>query len=436
MEISRMLNLPVELRSAILRQLPRVEDVWSAIQSNKSLYEALLEDTTIVSYVFHKQVDAKLLQYAATFLELDKTPQIKRSHKDISTTLKKCFSLTQSQASEELALISLREALHLMNLHRTIQKFATKYSTQALALLQDDELLKGSVLSFTPSEIHRIERSFYTVELYCSLFGQSRPRLSLADQIDLFFKRFTPWENEQLSCVHDFLKEEFKPAFNEVAAHDIQFGELSISWTEDTSWLLGFVSLGMRYLDQVITASTYDERHRLLEEKLLNAFKEPTLADCLFESNDLYLGETDELDDYAIQQFRQFASQYCACEADADTGPEEIWYQAHEGDHYTRYVSAESYLMSRKIGYVMMDLSRKKDMASFDGPRKWMEQDVFDEEAFSQEMAQQQKSFAIRSDIFLHGGRGWWSEDDTSRIQWHDPSTMKPLKAPEGLELW
>lgn len=76
MEIHGILKTPVEIRSAILRQLPRVEDIFSAIQSNRSLYEALGEDKTTVSHVLHKQIDAKLLPYAATCLELDKTLRI------------------------------------------------------------------------------------------------------------------------------------------------------------------------------------------------------------------------------------------------------------------------------------------------------------------------------------------------------------------------
>jgi hypothetical protein len=34
--------------------------------------------------------------------------------------------------------------------------------------------------------------------------------LSLNDQLDVFFKRFTPWENEQLACVLAILLEELK----------------------------------------------------------------------------------------------------------------------------------------------------------------------------------------------------------------------------------
>ncbi|KAJ5658405.1 uncharacterized protein N7484_002054 [Penicillium longicatenatum] len=365
-------STPVELRSYILRQLPMIEDVLSAIQSSRSLYEALQEDNTIVAYVLHKQIDSKLLPYAAAFLELDRAPRIKLHHKDVSLILERCFSGTTSQASEQLARIALREALHVTDLHKAIQKFTTKYSAQALSHLQDEKPLKSSMRSFSHSEIYRIERSFYTYEVYCSLFGQSRSRLSLNDQLDVFFKQFTPWENEQLACVLEFLLEELKLAFNEVAAHDINFGELSIPWVGDeSSWIQGYLSLGVKYLEKVTTASTYEERHRLLDEKLSLANTQPALADCLIELNDLYLGGTDELDDHAMHQLRQLPSQYAAC--DPDTGPAEIWFQAHEGDHSTQYVLAEPYRASRKVGYVMMNLSRKQDMTSFDGSQKSIE---------------------------------------------------------------
>lgn len=183
------------------------------------------------------------------------------------------------------------------------------------------------------------------------------------------------------------------------------------------------LSLGVKYLERVITASTYEERHRLLDEKLLLADNTPVLAECLIDSNDLYFGgETDELDDHAMRQLRQLPSPYTAC--DPDTGPAEIWFQAHEGDDRTQYVSAEPHRASRKIGYVMMDLSRRQDIASFDGPQKSIEWDNYDDENYHKEYARQLKSFEIRSEIYLRGGRGWWSEGDTTRIQWHDPSGL------------
>ena len=182
------------------------------------------------------------------------------------------------------------------------------------------------------------------------------------------------------------------------------------------------LSLGIKYLEEVTTASTYEARHHLLDEKLLLAIERPLLADCLLDSSDLYLGDTDGLDEHAMHQLRELPSQYVAC--DPDTGPAEIWFQAHDGDDTTENVSAEPHRASRKIGYVMMDLSRKQDMASFDGPQKSIEWDTFDAENYPQEQAQQERSFRIRSEIFANGGRGWWSEGDTSRVQWDDPLSL------------
>ncbi|KAJ6024277.1 zinc finger domain protein [Penicillium herquei] len=182
------------------------------------------------------------------------------------------------------------------------------------------------------------------------------------------------------------------------------------------------VSHGLKFLEQVITASTYEERHRLLDKTLLIASSGPALIECLLDSNELYSEETNGLDDQAMVELRQFPSQYNSL--DPDPGPAEIWFQAHEGDDSGQYVAAVPHRASRKIGYVMMDASRKQDMARFDGPRKSMAWDTFDEKTFALEYAEQLISFEIRSDIFLRGGRGWWSEVDTSQIQWHDASTL------------
>ncbi|KAJ6024278.1 hypothetical protein N7540_005075 [Penicillium herquei] len=211
MEIHGISNIPVELRSAILRQLPTVQDLLSAIQSNKSLYEAFQEDSTTVSHVLQKQIDTRLFPYVASFLELDKAPQIPRQYKYVAPILEKCFLVAISPNNETLAHITLCEALHVMQLHNTVQRFARKYATQVIELLENEGLFHTSACSLTPSENYRMERSFYIFEVYCTLFGRSRTPLPLDYQLDAFFKRFAPWENEQLACVHDFLLDELEP---------------------------------------------------------------------------------------------------------------------------------------------------------------------------------------------------------------------------------
>ncbi|KAK2053692.1 hypothetical protein LY76DRAFT_524095, partial [Colletotrichum caudatum] len=55
-----------------------------------------------------------------------------------------------------------------------------------------------------------------------------------------FFNKHTPWENEQLGCVHDFLEAELAKVMNIhsarnllVVAHDVECGEFSIDYLTD-----------------------------------------------------------------------------------------------------------------------------------------------------------------------------------------------------------
>jgi hypothetical protein len=47
--------------------------------------------------------------------------------------------------------------------------------------------------------------------------------------LDIFlFGPFSPWINEQLACVHDYLEEVLSKAFEEIAAHNIRWGAKSV----------------------------------------------------------------------------------------------------------------------------------------------------------------------------------------------------------------
>lgn len=50
----------------------------------------------------------------------------------------------------------------------------------------------------------RIQRAFYRFEVYCNLF-QNPERFDFREQRDIFFLKFSDWENEQLACMYDYL---------------------------------------------------------------------------------------------------------------------------------------------------------------------------------------------------------------------------------------
>lgn len=85
--------------------------------------------------------------------------------------------------------------------------------------------------SQTSSELCRFERTSYRFEIYCNVC-----RIAQGDQFDqrkqmrALLDSFSPWENEQLACIHDFLFQLVSPAYNEVAEHDITWGAAELDY--------------------------------------------------------------------------------------------------------------------------------------------------------------------------------------------------------------
>lgn len=62
-------------------------------------------------------------------------------------------------------------------------------------------------MPLSTNEVTRIERSLYRFEIYCNLFRDSA-QFTFApgpEQREAYFSKFSPWENEQLACVQDYL---------------------------------------------------------------------------------------------------------------------------------------------------------------------------------------------------------------------------------------
>ena len=134
---------------------------------------------------------------------------------------------------------TLSEALLPGKLHSSIERSASEFIVQIL------NTTSGFACAGAPPvsrhEMSRVQRGFYRFEVYCNLFCD--PEVFRAGEIgDLFFSKFSHWENEQLACVHDYLSEVVcscmnlrnpcrdseltaSIAFNDIAEHDILWGE-------------------------------------------------------------------------------------------------------------------------------------------------------------------------------------------------------------------
>ena len=86
--------------------------------------------------------------------------------------------------------------------HRFVDYFATQFANEALE--KQPRLVIEEQPKPSCEEIHRFQRAFYRLQLYCNVVGHVFPVTD--DELrEMFFGHYAAWENEQLACIHDYL---------------------------------------------------------------------------------------------------------------------------------------------------------------------------------------------------------------------------------------
>lgn len=208
--LSSMECLPVELLREIMAAISDIASLKMAVLSCPALYRAFSGDeNAITKHVLENRFGIDTLPEAVAALD--------------SSTLRP--DSTDPWAREEIVYFverhlhqrklptrpwTLATALPVGRLSFFVRRFAEKFAKAALA---KEPVCRSSLTLLTQDELWRIERTFYRFEIYCNLFRESGRGASSVDgeQKPLFLANFSPWENEQLGCVHDFLAKEILP---------------------------------------------------------------------------------------------------------------------------------------------------------------------------------------------------------------------------------
>lgn len=199
-----METLPVELKQLILGALPNIDSLLSLIATCTSFRNAFLDaQGLILPHIIANQIDRHVLAEAIVILRGRSKPT-PWSAEDITAALDTLFA---AQTTVE-QVWTLPDAIAVSALHRHVQHFASQFARVAIAQIPPCAGVEACApLSVT--ERRRIERAFYRFELYRLFFrqpdGSRAMTLPLMRQWKLFFSRFSPWENLQLLCVHDYL---------------------------------------------------------------------------------------------------------------------------------------------------------------------------------------------------------------------------------------
>lgn len=427
----QLTSLTPELKCAIFTSLPDVTSARSLALTSSSFYYTFLDaQSLILTQVLRNEITTDLLHGAFAAYKATNIPVWTKQA--IQDFLAEYF---ERSLTHEAHRWNLSEALHMSKIHSCVEFFATEFASFALS---KNRTIQGSNAAPSLTELIRIKRVLYQFEVYCNLFRKpSFDRMlrgerncliqptpfGAQEQRDIFFDRFSPWENEQLSCIHDYLIEEITAPFNDVAEHDVDWGELNIPWVDtfgssEIWWKEGYLLKGLGFICRLSTARTYDDRHSLFTSNRRSRWS--FLSEALTRSRVDYSDDVP-LEEYNDEEERLYVN--CPFDEDDDSGPAEAWRWVHAKSTKDHFYFLENHRRLRQRGYVMWDLKRLLGWNFFVLPIQALTPErlpTYSSERFEKEAKRKMQvdSFREREQIWLKGGRGWWAPGDESHIQW------------------
>lgn len=411
-------RFPAELKLALFYVLPDVSTLSALRQTSSSFYRAFTDShSMIVAAVLANEVHPAVISDAVALWDVMRLEPWNKPA--IKSFLKR---YRHSKPSPARSPWTLSEAIKFSKVHRHVQFFTNEFCSSVLSVHPITGKPDPEYGPPSSSELCRIQRVLYRFELYCVLFrirepaSKNKERFELEEQQALFFTKFRPWENEQLACIHDYLIRRLSVAFNELAEHDISWGELCINPTQpmmsENRFQEGYLSQGLGFLHRLVTAETYDDRYAALNPLkpsdhhfLHEGLREQGVDDV---NGAFQRGEREEAPSYDIP----------ALSANDDSGPIEAWCWAN-GAEIVYYENDQADL--REWGYCLWDKARLEAWGLFYKP--WTGRRAYERarRQHSEENSRSErlmKSREERSRIWMLGGTGWWDEGDESRIVW------------------
>ncbi|KAK2789105.1 hypothetical protein FQN52_006368 [Onygenales sp. PD_12] len=366
-------SLPVEVRYAILCEIPDIQTLHVAVRADATLNSTFLTfRSRIEKRVLLNCLPSKLRpEVVAVMASSHLTPQTWQ-RKTVDDILDKYF---QPRSPEPLGWDPAEQEF-ISNMHRHVQFFVDDFASSALSVHPvTGEPHTPAPLS--PNEQYRLAGAFYRFELYCNLFRSTIGHdedyedpmdVDYMTQWEIFLSKFSLWEIIQLGCVYDYLSEKIDPAYADKARHDITWGKLGVADPGDSDdetalyatapFKASILSSGLATLHTLVLASTFEERSPLMvtDHQGNMDFLQDALMAC--DLGDLgYHGKVSECSEEQLQTLkdRSFTD-------DPDPGPYNAWRWAHANAFGTWAVYADygpyDYMPLRKRGYVMWDDSR------------------------------------------------------------------------------
>ncbi|KAF7156289.1 hypothetical protein CNMCM5623_009682 [Aspergillus felis] len=444
--------LPLECRQQILRDLPDIESLKSAILSHSSLYSAFSNHKTpIILQVIQRQIPRELLAYAVLCSHARNIEPWTRSK------VLDILDLYFNRRPVDSFNWTIGAALDLVSFHESVTFFTNDYIDNALGLVAP---LYFPIHAPSETEWCRVARAFYLQEAINHLFrfrnieehwinGRIKSsRLSPSDfrpqeRIEIFYSKHAPWEMEQIGAVNEYLYWKISPGMSIpcyvscfCSAHDVEFGYCVVYFSDNETWEAdmgsqhkrGFLLKGLAVLHQFVARANHNSRLGLISIRNL----------CC--STWLLINQLECLEIFAAQGFggtfyRDLTPEQNAellgnpFAYDSDCGPKQAWQWAHRDTRCCYLVCSKEHRELRRLGYVMWDNQRLQQWRALGAPFQAPQED--DDSQTRRRWMAMWPSMEKRQRMYEHGARGWWDGEDGEGIRWihgaKSPQTQRRL---------
>ena len=191
-------SLPPELAPIILCQAPDAPTLRSLILCAPSFYHGYRATSKVIlEAVLNNEYGSRLLPEALATQLSSRLPQegFDSARNDFLTNLQ-----NKPQMPVDW---TLTDSLALSKLHGDVDFFASEFAAHWNEHV--DEAVPVDTEPVTRTEMERIRRALFRFELYCNNFPKSLDRPGPDERKELFLDQFSPWENEQLVTMYEYL---------------------------------------------------------------------------------------------------------------------------------------------------------------------------------------------------------------------------------------
>ncbi|KAK7415146.1 hypothetical protein QQX98_006090 [Neonectria punicea] len=369
-------SLPLHLISDILCMLGNIKHLPAALLSNRIFYTAYLDTPSLAVDILRLQLPDDLLTLALAAHASQKSIREKYGV-DTTQFLTECYDKPFNALGGQFHL-PLDDALRISRLNDALAQLRGDFCATTLrklyGLSRDDPM----AAALSAGELYRVSRALYRFQIYGNLFLERDEACKPSPaQKALFFGRHSPWVNEQLACIYDYLETRLTgvmltilsatPACREVIVNGFQWGGNLTDWLAERSQLFEeqrCLSLDLPRLYKILQSSTCEEWQAALAEA------SNLCRSCLEEDLDAF--NRGKKPDAAHGVWREEEMDKLARQVDADDAtddhPRRIWSKVYYDRMHGRFRFGEHAFSAmrfvyglRGVGYVMWDGERMRD---------------------------------------------------------------------------